>query len=95
MIKESKPEEFENNEAGHKIETKDLEDEFMCTLLEFPDKKSGVNRTEQFLRESPPLKHFVLSVFSNDTIKTYLSNLTPQFLLVQLLSVFFQLEKMF
>ena len=41
----------------------------MSTLLEFPDKKSGVNQTEQFLRESPPLKHFDLSVFSNDTIK--------------------------
>ena len=57
IIKESKPEEFENNEAGHKIETKDLEDEFMSTLLEFPDKKSEVNQTKQFLHESPPLKH--------------------------------------
>ena len=69
IIKESEPEEFENNEAGHQIETKDLEDEFMSTLLEFPDKKSGVNQTEQFLRESSPLKHLDLSVFSNDTIK--------------------------
>ena len=69
IIKESEPEEFENNEAGHKIETKDLEDEFISTLLEFPVKKSGVNQLEQFLRESPPLKHFDLSVFSNDTIK--------------------------
>ena len=41
----------------------------MSTLLEFPDKKSGVNRIEQFLRESPQLKHFDLSVFSNNTIK--------------------------
>ena len=41
----------------------------MSTLFEFPDKKSGVNQTEQFLRESSPLKHFDLSVFSNDTIK--------------------------
>ena len=41
----------------------------MSTLLEFPDKKSGVNQIEQFLRESPPLKHFDLSVFSKDTIK--------------------------
>ena len=41
----------------------------MSTLLEFPDKKSGVNPTEPFLRESSPLKHFDLSVFSNDTIK--------------------------
>ena len=41
----------------------------MSTLLEFPDKKSGVNQTEQFLRESLPLKHLDLSVFSNDTIK--------------------------
>ena len=41
----------------------------MSTLLEFPDKKSGVNQIEQFLRESPPLKHFDLSVFSNDTIR--------------------------
>ena len=41
----------------------------MSTLLEFPDKKSGVNQIEQFSRESPPLKHFDLSVFSNDTIK--------------------------
>ena len=41
----------------------------MSTLLEFPYKKSGVNQTEQFLRESSPLKHFDLSVFSNDTIK--------------------------
>ena len=69
IIKESEPEEFENNEAGHQIETKDLEDKFMSTLLEFPDKKLGVNQTEQFLRESSPLKHFDLSVFSNDTIK--------------------------
>ena len=61
IIKESEPEEFENNEAGHQIETKDLEDEFMSTLLKFPDKKSGVNQTEQFLRESSPLKHFDLS----------------------------------
>ena len=71
IIKESEPGEFENNEAGHKIETKDLEDEFISTLLEFPDKKSGVNQIEQFLRESPPLKHFDLSVFSNDTIKDF------------------------
>ena len=41
----------------------------MSTLLEFPDKRSGVNQTEQFLRESSPLRHFDLSVFSNDTIK--------------------------
>ena len=41
----------------------------MSTLLEFPDKKSGANQTEQFLRESPSLKNFDLSVFSNDTIK--------------------------
>ena len=40
----------------------------MSTLLEFPDKKSGVNQIEQFLSESP-LKHFDLSVFPNDTIK--------------------------
>ena len=78
IIKESEPEEFENNEAGHQIETKDLEDEFMNTLLEFPDKKSGVNQTEQFLRESSPLKHFDLSVFSNDTIKDlYIKFNTP------------------
>ena len=78
IIKESEPEEFENNEAGHPIETKDLEDEFMSTLLEFPDKKSGVNQTEQFLRESSPLKHFDLSVFSNDTIKDlYIKFNTP------------------
>ena len=69
IIKESEPEEFENNEAGHQIETNDLEDEFISTLLEFPDKKSGVNQTKQFLRESSPLKHFDLSAFSNDTIK--------------------------
>ena len=69
IIKESELEEFENNEAGHQIKTKDLENEFMSTLLEFPDKKSGVNQTEQFLRESSPLKHFDLSVFSNDRIK--------------------------
>ena len=69
IIKESEPEEFKNNEAGHQIKTKDLEDKFMSNLLEFPDKKSGVNQTEQFLRESSPLKHFDLSVFSNDTIK--------------------------
>ena len=48
IIKESEPEEFENNEAEHQIETKDLEDEFMSTLLEFPDKKSGVNQTRDF-----------------------------------------------
>ena len=41
----------------------------MSTLLEFSDKKSEVNQIEQFLRESPPLKHFDLSVFSNNTIK--------------------------
>ena len=64
IIKESKPEEVENNEARHKIEAKDLEDEFMSNLLRFPDKESGVNQTEQILRESPPLKHFDLSVFS-------------------------------
>ena len=69
IIKKSEPEEFENNEAGHQIEIKDLEDEFMSTLLELPDKKSGMNQIEQFLRESSPLKHFDLSVFSNDTIK--------------------------
>ena len=40
----------------------------MSTLLEFPDKKSGVNQIEQFLSESP-LKQFDLSVFPNDTIK--------------------------
>ena len=28
-----------------------------------------MNQIEQFLRENPPLKHFDLSVFSNDTIK--------------------------
>ena len=28
-----------------------------------------MNQIEQFLRESPPLKHFDLSVLSNDTIK--------------------------
>ena len=28
-----------------------------------------MNQIKQFLRESPPLKHFDLSVFSNDTIK--------------------------
>ena len=44
----TEPEEFENNEVGHKIETKDLEDEFISTLSEFPDKKSGVNQMEQF-----------------------------------------------
>ena len=78
IIKESEPEEFENNEAGHQIETKDLEDEFMSTLLEFPNKKSGVNQTEQFLLESLPLKHFDLSVFSNDTIKDlYIKFNTP------------------
>ena len=50
----------------------------MSTLLEFPDKKSGVNQTEQFLRESSPLKHFDLSVFSNDTIKDlYIKFNTP------------------
>ena len=54
IIKESEPEKFENNEAGHQIETKYLDDEFMSTLLEFPDKKSGANQTEQFLRESSP-----------------------------------------
>ena len=41
----------------------------MSTLLKFLDKKSRVNQTEQFLRESPPLKHFDSNVFSNDTIK--------------------------
>ena len=41
----------------------------MSTLLQFPDKKSGVNQTERFLLASSPLKHFDLSVFSNDTIK--------------------------
>ena len=46
IMEESEPEEFENNKAGHQIETKDLEDEFMSILLEFPDKKSGVNQTE-------------------------------------------------
>ena len=64
IIKENKPEEVENNEARHKIEAKDLEDEFMSNLLRFPDKESGVNQTEQILRESPPLKLFDLSVFS-------------------------------
>ena len=39
IIKESEPEEVENNKAGQQIETKDLEDEFMSTLLEFPDTK--------------------------------------------------------
>ena len=78
IIKESEAEKFENNEAGHQIETTDLEDEFMKTLLEFPDKKSGVNQTEQFLHESSPLKHFALSVFSNDTIKDlYIKFNTP------------------
>ena len=78
IIKKSEPEEFKNNEAGHQIETKDLEDKFMSTLLEFPDKKSGVNQTEQFLRESLPLKNFDLSVFSNDTIKDlYIKFNTP------------------
>ena len=42
----------------------------MSTLLEFPDKKSGVNQIEQFLSESL-LKHFDLSVFRNNTIKPY------------------------
>ena len=78
IIKEIEPEEFENNKAGHQIETKDLEDEFMSTLLEFPDKNSGVNQTEQFLPESSSLKHFDLSVFSNDIIKDlYIKFNTP------------------
>ena len=50
------------------LEVHDLEDELTSTVLEFPDKKLGVNQVEQFLSESP-LMHFDLSVFSNDTIK--------------------------
>ena len=96
IIKESKPEEFENNEAGHQIETKDLEDKFMSTLLEFPDKNSGVNQTEQFLRESPPiLKHFDLSVFSNDTIKDLSIKFNTPIPSSAAVERFFQPEKMF